>query len=114
MKVKSVFYVFAIAFLFTSCGFHNGAYMSSASIGESNFTVTKTVFGQAKTTKIFGIGGLGKDALVADARASLLRKYPLKENQILANVSVDFKSSFFFIVSTNMVTVTADIVEFDK
>jgi hypothetical protein len=68
--------------------------------------------GSSSTTKILGIGGLSKDALVADAKRNLLENYPLKENQTLANISVDFKNSYFLIVYLTKVTVTADIVEF--
>ncbi len=114
MKLKIALSFFAVALLMSSCAFHGGNYSSSASINSGNFKVIKTVFGQAKTTKIFGIGGIGRDALVAEARASLLSKYPLEKNQILANVSVDNKTSFILIVGINMVTVTADIVEFDN
>ena len=68
--------------------------------------------GTASTTKIFGLGGLAKNALVLDAKKDLLQNSPLKEGQALANVTVDFKNSIIFFVITEKVTVTADIVEF--
>jgi hypothetical protein len=44
----------------------------------------------------------------------MLATNPLKENQTLANVTVNFKKSFYFglIYSTVKCTVTADVVEF--
>lgn len=43
----------------------------------------------------------------------MLSKTPLKDNQALANVTVDYKnSSFIGIVATVKCVITADIVEF--
>ena len=60
------------------------------------------------------IGGLEKNTLVADAKKDLLENYPLKENQALANITVDFKNSIVFFVIKTKVTITADVIEFTK
>lgn len=114
MNVRNVFFVLVVIFSISSCAFHGGTYSSSANISSSNFKIVKTVSGQSKTLKVLGIGGLGKDALVAEAKATLLFKYPLAENQILGNVVVDSKTSFLLVVSIQRVTVTADIIEFSN
>ena len=50
------------------------------------------------------------------AKERMLEKNPLKDNQTLANVTVNFKKSHYFFVGFGSVkcTVTADIVEFKK
>ncbi|MFC5412433.1 DUF6567 family protein [Larkinella bovis] len=111
---KLSFLLFVIlSVLFQSCAFHYGALSDSASLSYPNFTIVRSnIQGSAKTLKVVGLGGLARNAIVADAKKNLLAKYPLKENQALANVSVDFKTSLLFIVQTKTCIVTADIVEF--
>jgi hypothetical protein len=99
-------------FLLSSCAIHTGMMTGNASLSANNFKTVKMASGTSETIKIFGLGGLGKDALVLEAKKDLLQNNPLKEGQALANVTVDFKNSFLIIVMTEKVTVTADIVEF--
>ncbi len=107
------FLAFTVLILsFTSCAIHSGMMTGNAAISDGNFKVVKVATGTAKATKVFGLGGLGKDALVFEAKKNLLTNYPLKEGQALANVTVDFKNSFIIIINVEKVTVTADIVEF--
>lgn len=70
--------------------------------------------GTAKTTHVFGIGGLKTQALVYEAKKDLYRSYPLSEGQAFANISVDFKRSYIFFVSKTIATLTADVVEFNE
>lgn len=109
--VKSIF-TLSILITLSSCAFHNGIMNSSASLSANNFKIVKFATGSSGTTKVLGIGGLSKDALVADAKKDLLQNNPLKDGQALANVTVDFKNTYLLIVITTKVTVTADIVEF--
>lgn len=101
-----------ITFLISSCATHWGMMTGNASLSSNNFKIVKIATGNATTTKIFGIGGLGKDALVLSAKKDMLLKSPLKDGQVLANVTVDIKSSMVFFVMTQKATVTADIIEF--
>jgi hypothetical protein len=110
--MKKYFLLLFVIPFFSSCAFHSGVFLSSASITNGNFQVVKTVQGTAKTTHVLGIGGLKKDAIVFEAKKDLLRKYPLEKGQVLANVSVDFKRTYVFIVATTRATLTADVVEF--
>ena len=98
---------------FSSCAIHNGYMNNSASLSQANFDYTQTsISGTASTLKVFGMGGLITSAIVEEAKKDMLKKYPLKSNQALANVTINWKQSFYFIVITNTCTVTADIVEF--
>lgn len=92
---------------------HSGIMSDSASLSSNNFKYVKLAQGEAKTTLIFGFGGMKQNAMVAAAKSDLIQKNPLKEGQTLANVSVDFKYAIYLgIVIVNKATVTADIVEF--
>lgn len=114
--MKKVFrlLIFVIGVLsFSSCAVHNGYMNGSASLSEANFDYAKTsISGEASTLKVLGIGGLAKKAIVEEAKKNMLKNNPLKSNQALANVTVNWKNGFYFIVQTNKCTVTADVVEF--
>jgi len=100
--------------LFSSCAFHSGMMNDSASLHGQDFELIGMAIGQAGTTHVFGIGGLEPMGLVSEAKQSMYNRYPLKKGQTYANVSVDFKRSYFFIVNTTWATVTADIVQFGE
>jgi hypothetical protein len=103
---------FVLLTTFASCAFHSGMMNNSVQLNQNNFKYVRNAYGEAKTTKVLGIGGNDRDALVAEAKKDLLDNYPLKEGQALANIVVDFKTSLFLVIIENKVTVTADIVEF--
>lgn len=113
-KAFTLLLSFAVmAMMFSSCAMHNGIGMSSASLSENNFKIVKYAKGDVATTKIFGLGGLSKTAMVAEAKQELLANYPLQEGQTLANMTVDWKTGFYFVVIVTKCTVTADIVQFE-
>ena len=113
-KVIKLLVVLIVVLSFSSCGIHSGYMDGSTSLSQSNFSYTqKSISGTSSTLMVFGIGGLGKGAIVEEAKKDMLKKHPLKSNQSLANITVNWKSSFYFIVMTNKCTVTADIVEFN-
>jgi hypothetical protein len=101
-----------MAIMFSGCAVHNGIGMSNASLSENNFKIVKFAKGDVATTKIFGLGGLGKTAMVAEAKQEMLANYPLQEGQALVNMTVDWKTGFYFFVVVTKCTVTADIVQF--
>ena len=109
------FLVFAC--MFTSCAFHGGQMLSSnAVLDKPNFVcVKRDLKGTASAVRIFGLGGLARQALVGDAKKKMLIESPLKDNQALVNVTVNFKSSLFFMFAqTQTCTVTADVIEFQE
>jgi hypothetical protein len=98
---------------------HMGTYNSSAVLNQANFSYVKQdLVGKSKLTYILGIGGLAKETLVFHAKKDLIKNHfgndsGLKENQALANVSVNVKTSNYlglFVIAK--CTLTADLVEF--
>lgn len=85
----------------------------STALTDGDFRIVNFVSGRAKTTHIFGIGGLKPTALVHEAKKDLYLNFPLEKGQAYANITVDFKRSFFPLVGTTIATVSADLVEFN-
>ncbi|MFT4753207.1 MAG: hypothetical protein ACI85Q_000745 [Salibacteraceae bacterium] len=99
--------------LFSSCAFHSGLMTGNTSITNSDFKYVALAQGSAITTHVFGIGGLKKKALVFEAKKDLLKNYPLRKGQALANVTVDLKRTYVFCVVRTRMTVTADVIDFN-
>lgn len=113
--LKSIF-AMTIAIFISSCAAVHSGYMSnSAALSSANFSYVKqNIKGKATATYVLGIGGLAKETLVDNAKQQMLASTPLKSNQTLANLTVNFKSSFYLgvLFRTVTCTVTADVVEF--
>ncbi len=107
--------VLFLSVILNSCAFHNGYMINSASLGQANFDyVSTSITGSSSTVKLFGLGGIAKNALVEDAKKKMLEQNPLKSNQAIANLTVNWKNGFYFFIMTTKCTVTADIVEFKE
>jgi hypothetical protein len=117
--MKSNFIIALVSlFLFTGCAAHFGTLKSDVSLNQANFKVVTTASGTSQTKLVMGFGGLKKEALIAEARKDLVTKANLTPSQVLANISLDVKTSIFpgflpFVV-IQKVTVTADVIEFVK
>lgn len=107
-----VLLILSMSFLLVSCGFHQGTMVSNASLGDNDFEIIDMVTAQNYTKKYFGLGGLDKKALVLETKQNLYNKYPLKKNQVFANISVDFHNSTIFFVNKVTCTISADLVQF--
>lgn len=110
---------FVLVFLLSSCfGVHTGTFQSSAQLSSANYKIVKRAAqGKSITTVVFFIGGLSKDAMVAQAKDNLMREHNVTDKQLLANVSVDWRSittPLYFATWQRQCTVTADIIEFTK
>jgi hypothetical protein len=112
MKTLKLFTLALLAISISSCAFHEGMMNDSASLHGQDFELIGMAVGNAQTTHVFGIGGLDPTGLVLDAKRSMYNRFPLRKGQAYANLSVDFKRSYFFIVNTTKATVSADIVQF--
>lgn len=117
--MRKILSLLIVVVLLSSCAaYHTGVTTSSTSLTSNNFTfVQRDVQGTATCTYILGIGGLAKDAIAAEAKKNLLKKYSLKANQALANISTDHKRVMPFyilgiIYNKAECTVTADIIEY--
>ncbi len=114
--ITNSFIAISIAILFSGCfALHSGYMTDSAALGSANFVYVKHgIRGEAKATYVFGIGGLATQALVDEAKRNMMFFCPLKDNQTLANITLNWKSTHWFlgIVNTTTCTITADVVEF--
>ena len=110
--MKRILIFLSLTALCFSCAFHEGAMTGSAALTNGDFRIVDFVSGTAKTTHILGIGGLKPTALVLDAKKNMYLNHPLENGQVYANVTVDFKRSFFPFVGTTIATVSADLIEF--
>ncbi|MCU4162461.1 DUF6567 family protein [Carboxylicivirga caseinilyticus] len=112
--MKTIIFSFAFMLLLSSCAVHSGMITGNASLNDANFQIIGLGVGQAKTTQVFGLGGLKKDALTLEAKRNLYENHPLQPGQALANVTVDFKRSCFPIVTKTQAIVSAEIVDFNQ
>ena len=106
-----------LSFLLSGCfATHSGYLNNSASLSQANFKyVKRSISGESIATTVLGIGGLGRQAMVDEAKSDMLRGVNLKSNQTIANSTVSWKNSFYLgLFITNKCTVTADIIEFVK
>ena len=86
----------------------------SASLSNSNFQVVDIVSGTAKAQYFLGIGGLNKAGLLLEARKNFFQSNKPKKGQVLANLSVDYKTAFYLIYWQTTATITADLVDFNN
>lgn len=112
--MKPFYSLFTIltAILISSCAYHGGMMTGNANLSGGDFEIISIESGTAKTTHVFGIGGTNHQALVYEAKKNMYKSCPLTKGQAFANVTVDFKRSFFIFVITTRVMVTADLVQF--
>lgn len=89
---------------------------SSAALSSANFSYVTNVKGESSATYVFGIGGLNKETLVDDAQKRMILSNPLKKNQAIANLTVNFKKTYIYfgVITIVKCVVTADIVEFEE
>lgn len=106
--------ILGFTFLLSSCAFHHGYLNNSTALSSNNFTIKGQAKGDSKITYVIGFGGLSKTALVAEAKQNMMYNYPLREGEAYANTTVDVKNSFVLFVRTVKVTITADIIKFNK
>ena len=104
--MKKIISILSFAFLLSACSFHTGNISSGAHI---DCPMIYIATGTASTTKILGIGGSSKDALIVEAKNDLYRKFPYKKGIKLSNFSVDYKNTYFLLFHTTVVTVSADV-----
>jgi hypothetical protein len=106
-----------VALALSSCtATHSGYMQSSAALSSANFSYVTNVRGESSATYVFGIGGLNKETLVDDAQKRMILSNPLKKNQAIANLTVNFKKTYIYfgVITTVKCVVTADIVEFEE
>lgn len=118
--MKNVILLFTCFIIFTGCvSQHNGLtsnqniHGTQVVLSEKNFKVVSNVLGESEATYVFGIGGLSKNAMIAEARAQILKKAAMiGRSRALVNETVEIKNTVYFVVVKRKVTVTAQVVEF--
>lgn len=113
-KITITFSVVLIGLMLAACfATHSGTMVNSASLSQNNFKIIGNVTGQAETYTflMFG-GGIGRDALVNEAKQDMYNKHPLRDGQAYANITVDFKNAVYILVNQFRCTINADIVQF--
>jgi hypothetical protein len=112
--IQSVLVLGFIA-VFTGCsatgGYIGNGTQTQVQLNKANFDVIKSVNGSATASYLFGIGFASED-LFARAKTDMLKKANLHGSQALVNVTVDTVYSWFVIIRTKTVYMSADIVEF--
>ena len=84
-------------------------------LSKKNFKVLESVQGEAQALYVFGIGGLSKKALIAEAKANMLAKANrVGGSKAIINETVEIKHTLFPIVRLYTVTVSGHIVEFTE
>jgi len=114
---KIIFLLTVVAFLFSSCASHRGFTTNSTEVvlSEKNFKVVERLQGEAEVTYIFGIGGLSKSAVIAEARADMLSKSNIVgDSKAIINETIEVKRSRLLAVLHYKVIVSSHIVEFTE
>ena len=120
VKRITVIALFSAMFL-ASCAGHRGLtsnvnnHSTEVVLSKKNFKVIKSVSGTASVTYVLGIGGLSKSALIAEARAEMLKQAELQGSaRAIINETVEVKGSSFPFVGKKLVTVSAQVIEFTE
>ncbi len=118
--MRNLFLLLTLVLFFSNCSVHEGLssnlnnHTTGVVLSQNNFTVVKSVQGEAKVNTFFGIGG-AKNALIAEAKANMLAQASLiGKSRAIINETVEINRSFFPIVGVYKVTVSAHIVEFTE
>lgn len=107
--MKNILCILFISTLLSSCVVHHSGTISSSSIGKP-FSYSDLAMGVAQTVQPFNLGGNSQDGLVLEAKRELMKNYPLKKNEEYLNFTVNYKRTYYPVLTKVKVTVTADIV----
>lgn len=118
---KMTFLLLVMTLFLSSCATHYGLpknYNQNTTevvLTKKNFKVVQIVKGEAQATYIFGIGGLAKNGLVAEAKAKMLKSAGMEgAARTVVNEIVEVKTSGFLFVNKYKVIVSGQIVEFTE
>ncbi|MDX2003353.1 MAG: DUF6567 family protein [Chitinophagales bacterium] len=105
--------------LLSSCGVHFplshnlNQTVTNVELGEKNYTVVKTVSGEAEAQYILFFGGLKKRSLMELAKKEMIAQAEMEgKSRALINVTVEeYVKSYVFVVKRKVI-VTGQVVEF--
>ena len=97
----------------TACTVQKGYMTSNASLQSGNFKIAGIAKGHASTFYFFLFGGSSTDGLVFKAKQDMYDKVKLKDNQVIANITVDDSWTYFFpLMIHHDVFISGDIIQF--
>ena len=118
MKIKFIILAISILFL-ASCGM-NAGHMANVNntqvvLDKDNYIYVGSATGEATSIWVFGIGPLGAQALVQQAKENLVSKVNLYDgSRALVNMTVDEKVRMVTpLFITRTIYISADVVEFN-
>lgn len=85
---------------------------TNVELSSNNFRVIKQVHGSARASYFFGIGGLSRKSLEANAYADMVNKANLRGSQTLINVFIEEKHRSIIIYGERRINATATVIEF--
>ena len=113
--MKNIIFGAVIVFLVSSCTIQKGNMTSNASLQAGNFKVIGIAKGHASTFYFFIFGGLSNDGLVFKAKQEMYDNVKLKDNQAIANITVDNSWTFAFpLLIHHDVFISGDIIQFKE
>jgi len=84
-------------------------------LSKKNFKVIESVQGESEAIYIFGIGGLSKKAMIAEAKANMLTNANIVgSSKAIINETVEIIHSLFPFFRKYKVTVSGHVVEFTE
>lgn len=107
------------ALIFTGCGIGNqlttnhNLHNTEVQLSRNNFKVLKTVTATEEATYILGFGGMTKKALLANARAKVVKEAGLEGgSKALINETVEIHLGSMLVITKITITVSAQVIEF--
>ena len=121
--MKRILFLFGlVGMLFlTSCGVHFplthnlNQNVTNVDLSQNNYTVIKTVTGEAEAKYILGFGGLKKRSLMELAKKEMITEAEMDgKSRALTNVTVEVYVKSYLFVTHRKVVVSGQVVEFNK
>ena len=103
-----IFFTTVSIVMLSSCAFHSGQFVTD--LPNEPVEHIDIATGVSSTVRVFGLGGLGKDALLREARRELIANRPLFDDEAYNNYTIDYKRTYFFFGSKTKVTISADVI----
>ncbi len=120
---KFIFALIGITFLFTSCSIHKGLttnvnnHVTEVVLAKKNYKIVEKVKGESKAYYILGIGGFGKDGMIAEARSEMLSNANIiGSSKAIINETVEESMTLtpYFIFTLHTITVSGYVIEFTE
>lgn len=111
--IKKGLLFLALAIFISSCSIQKSTMTTNASLQSGNFKIAGIAQGSAGTFYFFMLGGLSKEGLLFKAKQNLYDNAKLKDNQALANITIDNIWTYAFpLFIRHDVYLSGDIIQF--